>query len=161
MRLHQPQKLAGKRNAGTTWLRLALIAVVAMLSVASPQTHAQIGGVVSDTLGILILVTTLDDHDDGACDDDCTLREAIDYANARSGHDGIRSGVTGTINLQSALPPIFDDLTITGPGADLLTVRRDTGGDYRIFTVTAAGTVTLANMTILNGFPRCHSPVGI
>ena len=38
-------------------------------------------------------------------------------------------GVTGTINLTGALPNLTHSISIEGPGADLLTVRRDTGGD--------------------------------
>ena len=37
------------------------------------------------------------------------------------------------------------------PGADNLTVRRNTGEVYRIFTVTTTGTVTLSGMTISDG----------
>src|SRR5262245_45825917 len=52
--------------------------------------------------------------------------------------DTINFSVTGTINLTAALPAITHNVTITGPGADQLTVRRDTGGNYRIFTVTSS-----------------------
>src|SRR5262245_25682197 len=47
--------------------------------------------------------------------------------------DTINFAVTGTINLTGALPNITRNITIAGPGADQLTVRRDTGGNYRIF----------------------------
>src|SRR5207245_6478552 len=43
---------------------------------------------------------------------------------------------------------------IQGPGAASLTVRRDTGGDYRIFTVVGGPTVVLYGLTISNGFER-------
>ena len=56
-----------------------------------------------------------------------------------------------TINLTKALPAVSADVGITGPGADVLIVRRNTGGDYRILNVTAAGTVTFSAMTISNG----------
>jgi hypothetical protein len=36
-------------------------------------------------------------------------------------------------------------------GANLLTVRRDTGGDYRIFTINSGKTVTISGLTISNG----------
>ena len=82
----------------------------------------------------------------------CSLREAIVEANANSGADTIdASGVTGTINLAGVLPDISEDVTINGPGAALLNVRRDTGGNYRIFNVTTAGTVTFSGLTISNG----------
>lgn len=82
-----------------------------------------------------------------------SLRQAILDANAQAGADAITlaAGVTGTINLASALPDLSTDITIAGPGAAVVTVRRDTGGDYRIFTVTAGQTVTISGLTISNG----------
>src|SRR6476660_5292871 len=92
-----------------------------------------------------------------ASDGLCTLREAITAANnntasgaaagecaagSGSGAEVIdATGVTGTINMTGALPTISSSMTITGPGSGQLTVRRNTGGDYRIFTVTG-GPVT-------------------
>src|SRR5262245_40501299 len=38
-----------------------------------------------------------------------------------------------------------------GPGANLLTVRRDTGGNYRIFTVSAFATVGISGLTVADG----------
>jgi hypothetical protein len=60
-------------------------------------------------------------------------------------------GVTGTIKLTGALPALSHSIDIEGPGADSLTVRRDTGGNYRIFTVDSGTTVTIAGMTITYG----------
>ena len=80
-----------------------------------------------------------------------SLRQAITDANAAAGADTITFTVTGTINLASALPAIAQDVTITGPGATAMTVRRNTGGNYRIFQVNAATTVTISGLTITNG----------
>ena len=95
----------------------------------------------------------------------CTLREAIGAANSNtasggavgecaagsgSGSDTINFSVNGTINLTTALPDINSDMTINGPGSGLLTVRRDTGGDYRVFNITF-GTVGISGLTITNG----------
>jgi hypothetical protein len=48
--------------------------------------------------------------------------------------------VTGvwTISLTQALPDISAGVGIAGPGARVLIVRRDTGGDCRIFNVATA-----------------------
>src|SRR5205823_6481020 len=56
------------------------------------------------------------------------------------------------ISLQTALPGITNPVTISGPGAGLLTVRRDpaAAANFRIFTMTA-GTSTLSGMTIAGG----------
>src|SRR2546428_231082 len=64
-------------------------------------------------------VNTVDDHDDGVCNvADCTLREAINAANAGSGGDTISFNIPGaglhTINLTSGLPGIFKTMTIDG-----------------------------------------------
>jgi len=70
---------------------------------------------------------------------------------ARSGEDTITFEVTGTINLTRALLELTASVTIEGPGAENLTVRRDTGGDYRIFTVGPSTTVVLSGLTTADG----------
>src|SRR5262245_39285950 len=65
--------------------------------------------------------------------------------------DSIQFLVKGTINLTRALPNLARSISIEGPGADLLTVRRDTGGSYRIFTVSSSATVSISGLTISNG----------
>src|SRR5512132_2010325 len=59
------------------------------------------------------VVSTADDHDDGTCNADCTLREAINAANAAGGADTISFNIPGggiqTINLTAVLA------SITGP----------------------------------------------
>ncbi len=84
----------------------------------------------------------------------CTLRAAIEEANALASCGAIDinfSGVTSPINLGSALPNIDHNVNINGPGAALLTVRRNTGGNYRIFTINGGRTVTISGLTISNG----------
>jgi hypothetical protein len=79
-----------------------------------------------------------------------SLRYCI--TNATDGDDiQFGDGVTGTINLTGALPILTHSISINGPGADQLTVRRDTGGDYRIFTVAGPITVGISGLTITNG----------
>lgn len=80
----------------------------------------------------------------------CTLRAALQEANALSGDDTINFSVTGTINLTGVLPTISSNVIINGPGSSSLTVRRDTGGDYRIF-FTDNSIVSISGMTITNG----------
>ena len=105
----------------------------------------------------LFFVTTISDGDDGACDSSCTLREAINAANTAPGDNTITfgPGVSSIIQLSSALPNISTNMMIQGPGAGILTVRRDTGGNYRIFTIsngTATGpTVSISGLTLSDG----------
>ncbi|HKG98184.1 MAG TPA: choice-of-anchor Q domain-containing protein, partial [Pyrinomonadaceae bacterium] len=89
----------------------------------------------------------------GVCADGggaCTLRAALQEANALAGDDTINFSVTGTINLTGALPDITSNININGTGSAVLTVRRDTGGDYRIFFLDNHN-VSISGMTITNG----------
>jgi CSLREA domain-containing protein len=115
--------------------------------------------------GMSIIVTTLDDHDDNACTaSDCTLREAISAANGvGTGSISFLGGLAGTIQLGAALPELKSNLLLEGPGSNFLTVRRNSGGDYRIFTIsngTVDGpSVTIKGLTITNGrAPEAASP---
>ncbi|MDQ6905658.1 MAG: CSLREA domain-containing protein [Chloroflexota bacterium] len=110
---------------------------------------------------VILTVTTTADHDDGTCNAaDCTLREAINAANSATGGGVINfaTGVTGTIQLASALPALARNIAVQGPGANVLTVRRNTGGAYRIFAVNLGATVSLSGLTITNGDTSGTSP---
>ena len=110
-------------------------------------------------------VNSLDDSDDGQCTataNGCTLREAINAANADFGADTITfapaltSGGPATITLLTALPDITTDMTIQGPGsgsaANLITVQRsNAAGRFRIFNTNSAA-VTISRLIISNGF---------
>jgi CSLREA domain-containing protein len=113
------------------------------------------------------VVTTTADHTDDGCDTaDCTLREAINAAYAGTAEGTIRfaSGVAGFIDLASALPVLSRNLTIIGPGADVLTVRRRFGGNHRIFTISnGTGTgpvVTVRALTLNNGLVTVNTIPG-
>jgi len=149
MRSHQPEARPNNRLGGRIGLKAVPVSLVTLLSVALLQTF---GSHAASAAGILFFVTSLDDHDDGVCNADCTLREAIQAANSNPGDDdGIEFIVTGTINLTSALPDITGGVEITGPGADMLTVRRSSTGLFRVFNITTTGTVTFSSLTISGG----------
>lgn len=99
-------------------------------------------------------VTSLSDAGAGS------LRQAIIDANAGAGADDIvfQTGLTGTISLQSALPAITGDLTITGPGAALLTVSRGIAGQIRIFDIS--GDVVMTGLTVQDGYAPGMMPPG-
>jgi len=97
----------------------------------------------------------------GICDtnaapgDQCTLRAAIQEANAVFGSDAITFSLppASTVTLSTALPDINGNLTLTGPGSTQLTVTRSTAGGtpaFRIFTVNGA-TTNFSGLTITNG----------
>ncbi len=64
------------------------------------------------------VVTKTADTGNGACDADCSLREAIAAANAAAGADTIGFNIAGSgphkIAVSSALPTITDPVTIDG-----------------------------------------------
>ncbi len=95
------------------------------------------------------------DRNPMVCDDGtghCTLRGAIQVANNLAGANVINIALApgSVINLGSALPNIAQALTINGPAGGKVTVRRNTGGNYSVFTVTA-GPVSFSRLTISNG----------
>lgn len=103
----------------------------------------------------VFVVNTLADTNDGSCTaSHCTLREAINAANANPNEDtiGFTDGLTGNINLASALPTILTDVNIVGPGADRLTIRRDSTDPFRVISVLDATKVAISGFTIANGF---------
>src|SRR5215207_6035360 len=112
------------------------------------------------------VVNSANDPGTGVCDaTECTLREAIAAANGDPGAETITFDPAAfaapgphTINLSGALPLLSSDMTIQGPGANVLTVRRDTGGAYRIFTVGTPATVTISGLTISNGRAMGNTP---
>jgi Right handed beta helix region len=82
-----------------------------------------------------------------------SLRQAILDANTQPGDDTVTfaPGVTGAINLASALPDLSSNIDLEGPGAASLTVQPASGGLFRVFHVTAGATVTLTGLTIADG----------
>jgi len=78
-----------------------------------------------------------------------SLRAAVASANANPGPDAIDIAATGTITLTSGQLSITDNLSISDPGIDALTVS---GGDVsRVFSITGNPTVSIANLIIAHG----------
>ena len=80
-----------------------------------------------------------------------TLRQAIVDANATAGADTINfviPGLPGTITLASVLPLITDSVTISGPGAKLLTVSGASA--FRVFNIAGGVTASISSLTISN-----------
>ncbi len=87
----------------------------------------------------------------------CTLRAAVQEANAIVACSPltINFSVTGTINLATGLPNLnHPNLTITGPGANQLTVQRSTTmgtPDFSVFVVNSGKVVNLSGLKVTNG----------
>jgi parallel beta-helix repeat protein len=85
-----------------------------------------------------------------------SLRQAILDANTNApSADAIVFGPlfnsAQTITLASSLPDVSDALTITGPGANLLTVRRDPANAALFRIISFAASTTLSGMTLSGG----------
>ena len=125
----------------------ALVGALALLiASASSQVSAATFTVNStaDTVDVL--------PGNGVCADslgNCTLRAALLEGNSLFQNFTITFSVTGTINLTGGLPSLMN-VTINGPGSSLLTIRRDTGGDYNIFTNNGT-VVSISGLTVTNG----------
>lgn len=86
-------------------------------------------------------------------DAECSLTEAINAANRDSDSGGCASGdgadtihLTGDYRLVSALPAIASDITFEGNGYSI-----NGNGAQRIFDVLLDATLSLRNVTLLNG----------
>ena len=103
-----------------------------------------------DALGATLAVTKTDDTNDGVCDIDCSLREAIDAAVAGDTID-IPAG-TYTLTLGSQLT-IDVGLTLSGAGSGDTIIQADTAPMTATFRVlyTEAGDVTISGVTVQNG----------
>lgn len=125
----------------------ATILALGVLSFAAPAAAAS------------FTVTSTADHDDGACDADCTLREAVIAANNAPGADTITlpAGVTITLSIGGveASPAVqwdldvAENLTILGNGSTITTAFGIDNLDTHIFEVAAPGVnLTLRRLTL-------------
>jgi uncharacterized protein YkvS len=111
---------------------LVVLSLLAALAVAQPAS----------TRAATLTVRNLNDSGAGS------LRQAIAAA-APGDTISFRAGLTGTITLTSGQLTITDDLTIAGPGAQVLAVS---GNDAsRVFLVNAGVTATIDGLTLRDG----------
>src|SRR5262249_60735714 len=87
-------------------------------------------------------VTNLTDHDPGS------LRDAI-ATTPSGGTVDFQAGLSGTITLTTGELAITKNLTIAGPGADVITVSGNTAS--RVFDIGATFTVDISGLTIADG----------
>lgn len=87
------------------------------------------------------MLSVINNNDSGAG----SLRQAI--ADAVPGEE-IQFAIIGSITLTSASLSIAKNLTITGPGANSLTIA--SGGAFRVFDLTA-GIISISDLAIANG----------
>jgi CSLREA domain-containing protein len=137
------------RTAARTGARIFHAAVLLLL----------IDGAVYSARAGTFVVTSLADSGDGRCTaadigDGCTLREAINAANASGGADTVdATGLTGTVTLTTALPDLSSDINIVGPGANLLKVSRgEMAPRFGVFTISPNVTASISGVTMTGGW---------
>jgi hypothetical protein len=100
---------------------------------------------------LLATVTNLNDSGGGS------LRQAI-LDTPNFGTVGFASGLSGTITLNSGNLPIGKNLSILGPGADVITINGNSA--FQIFNIAGNNTVNLSGLTLdrgssnFTGFPN-------
>jgi CSLREA domain-containing protein len=118
--------------------------------------------------GAILIVTKTADTNDNVCDADCSLREAI-FAAAASGDEiQFASPLFDTPQVITLNPVIVSgltiskSLTITGKGANLLTVTRNTGASVSpIIIVQGTANLNLSGMTISHVNPLEETGISI
>jgi CSLREA domain-containing protein len=99
----------------------------------------------------IFAVTKTTDTDDGTCDPDCSLREAIDAANTSPGADDVPVPA-GTYLLILGQLVVSDDVRIAGAGQTNTII--DGNATDRVFKIEAtSGVVSISGVTIQNGNP--------
>ncbi|MHA6492404.1 choice-of-anchor Q domain-containing protein [Pseudomonas borbori] len=115
----------------------------------------------ADATAADLIVSKFDDSNDGVCNADCSLREAVHHANMTFEADRILLAA-GTYaltlgggqpeesaNLAGDLDVMFSDLTIIGAGMRRTLID---GGQFdRLFDVSVASTLRLEQLTLSNG----------
>jgi CSLREA domain-containing protein len=178
MYTRRSQTTSSNGRAGRGWLGLALAALLVLPPAASTAPRAALAraAYAPAAAAASIVVNKTGDGDNvnagAGCDADaatqgeqCTLRAAIQRAEALAGDDTITFNIptsepncdtaTGAcvIQLASALPALTPNVAIEGPGADKLTVKGKVIGqtEFRVFNVMTAGAVTLSGLKIEQG----------
>ena len=91
-----------------------------------------------------------------------SLRQAIADACDASTITFNMALVTSPITLTTSELTISKNLTVTGPGSSVLTIRRGTAAgtaQFRVFNVNS-GTVNISGVTVTNGTPTASTPDG-
>ncbi len=181
MKTYRTQAASRRCLTASKWLSLALVTLLSIPSAAFATPGAALplqSGAYAVNMPIVSLASVIEVNQTGdgnnvdpsaGCDADaatpgeqCTLRAAIQRAEVLAGDDTITFNIPTTapncdaitgpcvINLTDGLQ-ISTNISIEGPGANRLTVRRSTGNVYRVFTVLTTGIVSFSGLSITGG----------
>lgn len=126
------------------------------------EVTRDIGAVELGTPVLYTTVTTTADEDNGTSDPaigtGTSLREAVNSAISLASLAGIKPRISfslGTspqiINLNNALPNLPADVSISGPGSHLLTIRRNGAASYRVFNFVSGTSNEILGVTLADG----------
>ena len=106
-----------------------------------------VGGSVTSAVSVMVTPTVFNLNDSGAG----SLRQAILDANTAGGSQIISfaTGLSGVINLASALPSLTANITIQGPGSGALTINGTGSGSA--LTINAGVIAQIQNLTLTGG----------
>ncbi|HEV7645179.1 MAG TPA: choice-of-anchor Q domain-containing protein [Pyrinomonadaceae bacterium] len=101
--------------------------------------------------GAVFTVTKTADTNDGVCDADCSLREAVTAADAGVGGNTVKfsPSLIGTPIVLTAGEIQLISANITGPGANQITISGNNSS--RIFFVPAGNALTISGVTLTGG----------
>lgn len=133
-------RIRRRPRAGIFGIAASSLLVLAASAGAATFTVNDIGDASDQTPGNGVCATA------GAV---CTLRAAIEEANALAGDDTIVISVAGTLLPLSAYPAITTNLVIDGPGEGVLGI--DASDSFRPFFVDTGAAVTIRDLTLDNG----------
>ena len=110
-----------------------------------------------DSSPLNLIVTKTADTSDGVCDSDCSLREAIAVTNLNNALDTISfdSAIVttpATISLDGTRLEITDDVVITGPGAEMLTINANELSQIFYIAPGAKAEISAVSLTGGKGF---------
>lgn len=134
--------------------RFLIVFVAAILAAGSWAAQPT-----SDVLAATFTVTKTADTSDGACDADCSLREAIAAANANGGGSDTITVPAGTYTLSAGqLPRVTTRIIIngagrgTGAGSTIIQAGTTPGtAAHRIFEISNGGELDLNLLTVRHG----------
>ena len=98
-------------------------------------------------------MTKTADTDDGTCDADCSLREAIDAANTQVGSDDVVVPAGNYLLDGFAGLNVTDDVDLEGVGANATDIGIGPPFVESVLTIQAGVTATLSRITITGGYP--------